>query len=53
VDNLTFSGNLDDLESKRDELEVFRAAGLTELAFRLHDDPATAIRIIGEKIAVS
>jgi alkanesulfonate monooxygenase SsuD/methylene tetrahydromethanopterin reductase-like flavin-dependent oxidoreductase (luciferase family) len=53
VDNLTFSGNLDDLENKRGELEVFKAAGLTELAFRLHDDPADAVRIIGEKIAVT
>lgn len=51
VANLTYSGNLDDLESKRDELEAFRASGLTELALRLHDDPADAIRIIGERIA--
>ncbi len=53
VDNLTFSGNLDDLENKLAELEVFKAAGLTELAFRLHDDPADAVRIIGEKIAAN
>jgi alkanesulfonate monooxygenase SsuD/methylene tetrahydromethanopterin reductase-like flavin-dependent oxidoreductase (luciferase family) len=52
VDNLTFSGNLDDLEKKLPELEVFKAAGLTELVFRLHDDPADAARIIGERIAV-
>jgi len=53
VDNLTFSGNLDDLERKRAELEVFRSAGLTELAFRLHDDPMDAIRIIGQRIATN
>lgn len=51
VANLTFSGNLDDLENKRDELDAFRKAGVTELALRLHDDPADAIRIIGERIA--
>jgi alkanesulfonate monooxygenase SsuD/methylene tetrahydromethanopterin reductase-like flavin-dependent oxidoreductase (luciferase family) len=51
VDNLTFSGDLDDLENRRSELEVFETAGLTELAFRLHDDPVTAVRIIGERIA--
>lgn len=51
VANLTFTGNLDDIEAKRDELEAFRAAGLTELAFRLHDDPADAVRIIGERIS--
>jgi limonene-1,2-epoxide hydrolase len=26
-------------------------AGVTEIAFRVHDDPADAIRIIGERIA--
>lgn len=52
VANLTLTGNLDDLESKREELAAFRDAGLTELAFRLHDDPADAVRIIGERIAV-
>jgi alkanesulfonate monooxygenase SsuD/methylene tetrahydromethanopterin reductase-like flavin-dependent oxidoreductase (luciferase family) len=50
VDNLTLSGDLDDLENRRSELEVFETAGLTELALRLHDDPVTAVRIIGERI---
>jgi alkanesulfonate monooxygenase SsuD/methylene tetrahydromethanopterin reductase-like flavin-dependent oxidoreductase (luciferase family) len=51
VANLTFTGKLADLDAKMAELEEFKAAGLTELAFRLHDDPAAAIRIIGERIA--
>ena len=53
VDNLTLSGDLNDLENKRSELEVFEAAGLTELALRLHDVPADAVRIIGERLAVN
>ena len=51
VANLTFAGDQDDLEAKLPELEEFKAAGVTELAFRVHDDPAYAIRTIGERIA--
>jgi alkanesulfonate monooxygenase SsuD/methylene tetrahydromethanopterin reductase-like flavin-dependent oxidoreductase (luciferase family) len=51
VDNLTVAGDLNDLEAKLPELEEFKAAGVTELAFRVHEDPAYAIRAIGEKVA--
>jgi alkanesulfonate monooxygenase SsuD/methylene tetrahydromethanopterin reductase-like flavin-dependent oxidoreductase (luciferase family) len=51
VDNLTIAGDLDDLDARISELQDYVATGITELCFRLHDDPVFAIRLIGEKIA--
>jgi alkanesulfonate monooxygenase SsuD/methylene tetrahydromethanopterin reductase-like flavin-dependent oxidoreductase (luciferase family) len=51
VDNMTIAGDLDDLDSRIDELQDYATTGVTELCFRVHDDPAFAIRLIGEKIA--
>ena len=51
VDNLTIAGDLDDLDTRITELQDYAATGITELCFRTHDDPAFAIRLIGEKIA--
>jgi alkanesulfonate monooxygenase SsuD/methylene tetrahydromethanopterin reductase-like flavin-dependent oxidoreductase (luciferase family) len=48
--NLTITGTPDDLEAHLPELLEFRQAGVNELCFRLHDDPADAIRLIGEHI---
>ena len=31
-------------------LHAFADAGLTEIALRVHDDPAAAIRLIGERV---
>ncbi len=50
LDNLTLTGGIDELPDKLEALRRFRAAGVTELALRLHDDPADAIKIIGEKL---
>jgi len=50
VDGLTITGGLDDLDEKMNELRTFKAAGVNELAFRIHDDPADSIRIIGERV---
>ena len=50
VDGLTITGTLADLDEKMNELKTFRSAGVTELAFRIHDDPADSIRIIGERV---
>jgi len=50
VEGLTIAGDLDDLEAKIGELEEHQAAGVTELCFRVHDDPAYAIRLIGERL---
>jgi len=51
VGNLTIAGDLDDLDARISELRDYAATGITELCFRTHDDPAFAIRLIGEKIA--
>jgi len=51
VDNLTIAGGRDDLDARIAELQEYVATGMTELCFRTHDDPAFAIRLIGEKIA--
>lgn len=48
--NLTFTGTPDEIEPRIGELLAFRAAGVHELCFRLHDDPAQAIRLIGERV---
>jgi len=50
VDGLTITGSLADLDEKMSELHAFKAAGVNELAFRIHDDPADSIRIIGERV---
>jgi 5,10-methylenetetrahydromethanopterin reductase len=48
--NFTFTGTPDEIGPRLPELAAFAAAGVTELNFRLHDDPADAIRLIGEKV---
>ncbi len=48
--NLTFTGTPADIEGHLEDLTAFRDAGVNELCFRLHDDPADAIRLIGERI---
>lgn len=48
--NLTITGTPDELEGHLPELLEFGSAGVNELCFRLHDNPADAIRLIGERI---
>lgn len=48
--NLTITGMPEDLPERLDELRVFAAAGVNEICFRLHDDPAAAIRLIGKHV---
>lgn len=50
IANFTFTGTPDEIASRANELTAFRDAGVGELCFRLHDDPAEAIRMIGEKV---
>jgi hypothetical protein len=38
------------VEPAIETLKGFAAAGLTEIALRVHDDPAAAIRLIGERV---
>ena len=50
LEHLTLTGTPDELEQRLPELRAFKAAGVNELCFRLHDDPADAIRLIGERV---
>jgi 5,10-methylenetetrahydromethanopterin reductase len=51
IDGITTTGDLSEMDRHVARLAEFRAAGLDELALRLHDDPADAIRVIGEQVA--
>lgn len=51
VEHLTFAGGLDSMDGTIDHLRRFEAAGLDEIALKAHDDPAAAIRLIGEHLA--
>ncbi|MCK6372142.1 MAG: LLM class flavin-dependent oxidoreductase [Gammaproteobacteria bacterium] len=50
IRNISFAGGLDQIEPAIETLKAFAAAGLTEIALRVHDDPADAIRLIGERV---
>ncbi|UCG72970.1 MAG: LLM class flavin-dependent oxidoreductase [Chromatiales bacterium] len=50
IDNISFAGGLDAIDAAVDTLRAFADAGLTEIALRVHDDPADAIRLIGERV---
>ena len=51
IRNISFVGGLDALDETLGSLRDFADAGLTEIALRVHDDPAAAIRLIGERVA--
>lgn len=50
VEGLSLAGDLSDLDRHAERLRRFAAAGMTENALRLHDDPARAIHIIGREL---
>jgi 5,10-methylenetetrahydromethanopterin reductase len=50
IDNISFVGGLDKIDAAIETLQQFAAAGLTEIALRVHDDPAAAIKLIGERV---
>lgn len=50
IDNLTMSGDHDDIDRHVDTLRRYRDLGLDEVAFKLHRDHAAAIRNIGERL---
>ena len=50
IENISFVGGLDRIDAAIDTLKQFADAGLTEIAIRVHDDPADAIRLIGERV---
>jgi len=50
IENISFVGGLDRIDAAIDSLKQFSDAGLTEIAIRVHDEPADAIRLIGERV---
>jgi alkanesulfonate monooxygenase SsuD/methylene tetrahydromethanopterin reductase-like flavin-dependent oxidoreductase (luciferase family) len=50
VEGLSLAGDLGDIDRHAARLNAFAAAGLTENALRLHDDPVSAIHIIGRHL---
>lgn len=49
-EGLTSTGGLDDLDREIERFRQFGAAGQTEIALRLHDQPMEALKIIGERV---
>ena len=50
IDNLTMSGDHDDVDKHIETLQRYRDMGLDEVAFKLHEDHAASIQVIGETI---
>ena len=50
VEGLSLAGDLRDLDRHVARLQTFAAAGMTENALRLHDDPADGLHIIGREL---
>jgi len=50
VDHLTSTASIDRLDDEIERLRQFREAGLTQIALRIYDDPAAAIRLLGERV---
>jgi len=50
VQNLTFAGDRDEIENAIAHLQSFERAGLDEVALKVHENPAEAIRMIGERV---
>lgn len=50
IENISFVGGLDRIDAAIETLRQFADAGLTEIALRVHDDPADAISLIGERV---
>jgi alkanesulfonate monooxygenase SsuD/methylene tetrahydromethanopterin reductase-like flavin-dependent oxidoreductase (luciferase family) len=50
VEGLSLSGTPDDIERHMERLRELEEAGFTEIALRVHDDPADSIRMIGERV---
>jgi alkanesulfonate monooxygenase SsuD/methylene tetrahydromethanopterin reductase-like flavin-dependent oxidoreductase (luciferase family) len=50
VDRATSASSISDLDKEIERMRQFKAAGLTEIALRIYDDPADSIRLIGERV---
>jgi hypothetical protein len=50
VQRCTTACAIEDLDREIQRLRDFRAAGLTQIALRLYDNPADTIRLLGERV---
>ena len=50
VDNITLTGDYDDIDRQIDTLKQFEAGGLTEFGLRLYEIPVESIKLIGERV---
>lgn len=50
VEGLSLAGDYDDIDRHIERLRKFEQAGFTEIALRVHDNPADSIKLIGERI---
>jgi len=50
IDNLTFTGDLRDIDRCIAELLQFKAAGVSEFAIRLYDQPEESMQLIAERV---
>jgi 5,10-methylenetetrahydromethanopterin reductase len=50
VAGATSASGIADLDREIERLRQFEAAGLTDIALRIYEDPAAAIRLIGERV---
>lgn len=50
IDRISSTGDLNDIDREIERMKELEAAGLNEIALRVHDDPATGIKLIGEHI---
>jgi alkanesulfonate monooxygenase SsuD/methylene tetrahydromethanopterin reductase-like flavin-dependent oxidoreductase (luciferase family) len=50
VEGLSLAGDEADIDRHIERLQKLSGAGFTEIALRVHDDPADSIRMIGEKV---
>lgn len=50
VEGLSLAGDLEDIDRHIERLHKFAAAGFTEIALRIHDNPADSIRVIGDNV---
>jgi len=50
VENLTFAGDESKIDRAIEHLRAYEEAGLDEVALKVHENPADAIRMIGERL---
>ena len=50
VESLSLAGDLSDIDRHIERLRKFREAGFTEIALRIHEDPAESIELIASRV---